>query len=394
MPWAPALRKGLQVLSPAGRYWWQPWAGAAAFSKPFSRRAACPDPPLHQPGQHHGPPRRCKSVPWGACSALPGTFHLHRIFPCSGARKTVFLDPQRCSLGFETVGVFLCFWAVVMEKTFESPLDCKEMQPVHPKGDQFWVFVGSFNWCWSWSYNTWCEEPTHWKRPWCWERLRQEERTTKDEMVGWHHWLNGHGFGWTPGVGDGQGSLAYCSPWGPKESDTTEQLNWTECIFNLGWLSLLQGIFQHRFWIWVSCPADRFFTIWATRETQFIFILGIKWKGCEFLSIRTWTMNLSKICKTYLISLPDFKFPEDRVITYLTLYPYQIVHTWGCSLNEWINTSRIRFLNWNSFFSPLTPHSDDFTRGRTAACCPQNQQLFNLAYRNPASFWGCCELLV
>ena len=67
------------------------------------------------------------------------------------------------------------------------------------------------------------------KRPWCWENWRQEEkRTTEDEMVGWHHRLNGHEFEWTPGVGDGQGGLACCTPWGRKESDMTEQVNWTE----------------------------------------------------------------------------------------------------------------------------------------------------------------------
>ena len=181
--WAPALRRGLQVLSPAGRYWWQPWATAAAFSKPFSRRATCPDPPLHTARSAPWPTQKVQSVPWGACSALPGTSHLHRIFPYSGARK--ILDPQRCSLGFETVGVFLCFWAVVMEKTFESPLDCKEIQPVHPKGDQFWVFIGSFNWCWSWNYNTWCKEPTYWKRPWCWERLR----AGGEDDRGWDGWM-------------------------------------------------------------------------------------------------------------------------------------------------------------------------------------------------------------
>ena len=72
-----------------------------------------------------------------------------------------------------------------------------------------------------------CDELTHWKRSWCWERLRAgAEGDTEDEMVGWHHRLNGHEFGWTPGVGDGQGSLACCSPWGHKESDMTEWLNW------------------------------------------------------------------------------------------------------------------------------------------------------------------------
>ena len=90
------------------------------------------------------------------------------------------------------------------------------------------------DWYWSWNSNTlatWCKELTHWKSPWCWERLRAGgEGTTEDEMVGWHHWLDGHGFGLTPGVGDGQGGLACCGSWGHKESDTTEWLNWTEHI--------------------------------------------------------------------------------------------------------------------------------------------------------------------
>ena len=82
---------------------------------------------------------------------------------------------------------------------------------------------------------TWCRELTHLKRPWCWERLRAGgEGETEDEMVGWHHQQNGHGFVWTSGVGDGQGCLACCSSWGRKESDTTERLNWTE----LNWLGL------------------------------------------------------------------------------------------------------------------------------------------------------------
>ena len=87
------------------------------------------------------------------------------------------------------------------------------------------------DWCWSWNSNTlaaWCKELTDLKRPWCWERLRVVETgTTEDEMVGWHHRFNGHGFGWTPGVGDGQGGLACCGSWGCRESDTTERLNWT-----------------------------------------------------------------------------------------------------------------------------------------------------------------------
>ena len=79
------------------------------------------------------------------------------------------------------------------------------------------------------NFGHWCEELTHLKRPWCWERLRAGgEGDTKDGMVGWHHWLNGHEFGWTPGVGDGQGGLACCDSWDHKESDMTEPLNWKE----------------------------------------------------------------------------------------------------------------------------------------------------------------------
>ena len=116
---------------------------------------------------------------------------------------------------------------VVLEKTFESPLDCKEIQPVHPKGNQSWIFIGK-DWCRSWNSNTlatWCEELTHWERPWCWERLKAGGEGDDDGW--WHHWLNGHVFELALGVGDGLGSLVFCSPWRHKEMDTTEWLNWT-----------------------------------------------------------------------------------------------------------------------------------------------------------------------
>ena len=90
------------------------------------------------------------------------------------------------------------------------------------------------NWCWSWSFNTlatWCKELTHWKRPWCWEKMRERKEGHKDdEMVGWHHRLNGHEFEQTQGDSEGQGSLVCCIPWGRKELDMTEWLNWTELI--------------------------------------------------------------------------------------------------------------------------------------------------------------------
>ena len=125
----------------------------------------------------------------------------------------------------------LCFWTVVLEKTLESPLDCKEMQPVHSKGKQSWMFI----------VRTDAEAETPklrppdvkngliWKDPDTGKDWRREEKgMTEDEMVGWHHRLNGHEFEWTLGVGDGQGGLVCCSPWGRKESDTTEQLKWIE----------------------------------------------------------------------------------------------------------------------------------------------------------------------
>ena len=95
------------------------------------------------------------------------------------------------------------------------------------KSEIFTMALGK-DWCWSWNSSTlatWFEEMTHWKRPWCWERWKAEEKgTTENERVGWHHRFNGHEFEQTPGVGDGQGSLVRCSPWGHKESDTTEWL--------------------------------------------------------------------------------------------------------------------------------------------------------------------------
>ena len=125
-----------------------------------------------------------------------------------------------------------CFWTVVLEKSLESPLSCKEIKSVHPKGNKSWTFIGSTDAeaeSWSWNSNTlatWCDELTHWKRLWCWVRLKVGgEGTTEDKMVGWHHQLNGHEFEQAPGVDDRHGGLACCSPWGCKELDMTERLN-------------------------------------------------------------------------------------------------------------------------------------------------------------------------
>ena len=124
-----------------------------------------------------------------------------------------------------------CFWSVVLENTLESPLDSKEIQPVHPKGNQSWIFIGKTD--------AEAEAPILWppdvknrltgkdpdaRKEWRWE----EKGMIEDEMAGWHHWLDGHEFEQALGVGDGQGSPACCSPWDPKESNMTEWLNWTD----------------------------------------------------------------------------------------------------------------------------------------------------------------------
>ena len=124
-----------------------------------------------------------------------------------------------------------CFWTVVLEKTLESPLDCKGIQQVHSKGDQPWVFFGR-NDAEAETAVLWPPHVKSWligKDSDAGGDLGQEEKgTTEDEMAGWHHQLDGSEFEWTPGVGDGQGSLPCCNSWGHKESDRIERLNWTE----------------------------------------------------------------------------------------------------------------------------------------------------------------------
>ena len=120
-----------------------------------------------------------------------------------------------------------CFWIVVLEKTLESPLECKEIQPVHSKGDQSWVFTGRTDVeaetpilgppdAKSWLIGKDSDAGRDWGQ--------EEKGMTEDEMAG----LDEREFEWTPGVGDGQGGLACCDSWGHKELDTTERLNWTD----------------------------------------------------------------------------------------------------------------------------------------------------------------------
>ena len=124
-----------------------------------------------------------------------------------------------------------CFWTVVLEKTLERPLDCKEIQPVHSKGDQSWVFIGrtdaelklQYFGHLMWRTDSLDDAGKDWGQ--------EETGMIEDEMVAWHYRLNGHQFEQSQGVGDGQGGLACCGPWCSKESDMTEQLNWTEGLF-------------------------------------------------------------------------------------------------------------------------------------------------------------------
>ena len=120
---------------------------------------------------------------------------------------------------------------MVLEKTLESPLDCKEIQPVHPKGNQSWIVIGRTD-AEAEAPIIWPPNAKNWligKAPDAGKDWGQEEKgTTEDEMVGWHHQLIGHEFEQALGVGDGQGSLACCSLWSHKEMDTTEQLHWTD----------------------------------------------------------------------------------------------------------------------------------------------------------------------
>ena len=123
----------------------------------------------------------------------------------------------------------------LLDKTLESPLDSKEIQPVNPKGNLSWIFIGRTD-VEAETPVLWppdAESHLIWKDPDAGKDWGQEEKEkTEDEMTGWHHWLDGHGFGWTPGFGNGQAGLACCGLWGRKELDTTERLNWTELSQN------------------------------------------------------------------------------------------------------------------------------------------------------------------
>ena len=156
----------------------------------------------------------------------------------------------------------------MLEKTLENPLDCKEIKPVNPKGNHSWIFTGRVDAeaetpiLWSPVVKNWLTG----KDPDAGKHWRQEERRmTEDEMVGWHHWLNGHEVEQAPGAGDGQGSPVCCSPWGHKESNTTEPLNLTE--LKASFISRYEPLIEY-----TICKLTAFF--WGL---SFNFLDGVLW---------------------------------------------------------------------------------------------------------------------
>ena len=134
---------------------------------------------------------------------------------------------------------YWCFWTVVLEKTLESPLDCKEIQPVHPKGNQPWIFIGRTD-AEAETPILWSSDVKNWligKDSTAGKDWRQEKGMIEDEMVGWYHWFNGHEFEQAQGVGDGQGNLACCSLSGQSWTRLNEgtELNWADTFLKRRW---------------------------------------------------------------------------------------------------------------------------------------------------------------
>ena len=209
-----------------------------------------------------------------------------------------------------------CFWTVVLEKTLESPLDWKEIQTVHSKGDQSWVFIGRTE--------AEAETPILWPphakswligkdsaagRDW-----GQEKGTTEDEMAGWHHRLDVHEFGWIPGVGDGQGGLTCCSSWGLKELDMTKWLNWTECL---------------------SVLCIEVLLCWQHRSLQLLCLplILILWSLCSVLPYFVIFFILRSILSDMRIATPVF-FSSHLHGIYFSIFSLSVYVFWGL---KWVS---------------------------------------------------------
>jgi len=137
----------------------------------------------------------------------------------------------------DSLSALACIYIFIPRTIFldrYGPSDCKEIELVSPKGNQSWIFIGRTD-AEAETLILWPPDTMNWlvgKDPDAGKGWRQEEKgMTEDEMVGWHHWLDGHEFEQASGVGDGQESLACCSPWGCKELDMTERMNWTDSYY-------------------------------------------------------------------------------------------------------------------------------------------------------------------
>ena len=185
-----------------------------------------------------------------------------------------------------------CFWTVVLEKTLESPLDSKEITSVNPKGNQSWIFIGRTD-AEAEAPILWPPDTENWfigkdsdaKKDW-----RQEEKgMTEDEMVGRYHQTDGHEFEQALGVGDGLGSLAYCSPWGCKESDTTKWLNWCLLHWQADSLPLAPPRKPPETWYYISFTVGRVWSPvpWMRDISLRDSPLGLVLKWSPFTSTRT-----------------------------------------------------------------------------------------------------------
>ena len=193
-----------------------------------------------------------------------------------------------------------CFWTVVLGKTLESSLVCKDIKPVNPKGNQPWIFIGRTD-AYAETQILWSPDEKNWlpgNNPDAGKDWRQEEKgTIEDEMVGWHCWLSEHEFEQALGVGDGQGGLACCSPWGRKS--WTWLSNWTE--LNRGWDRWMVSQTQWT-WVWVNSGIW-----WWTGRPGMLQFMGSQRVGHD----RAAELNWNEL-KNNLKSLNRHFFKEDN----------------------------------------------------------------------------------
>ena len=236
---------------------------------------------------------------------------------------------------------------LVLEKTLESPLDFKEIQSVHSKGDQSWVFIGRTD--------AEAETPILWPphaKSWLigkdsdarrdWEQ--EEKGTTEDEMAGWHHQLDGDEFEWTPAVGDGQGGLVCCGSWSRKELDMTEQLNWTElnivryttCVIKSASVQVTTGILHHPSQAGQGPENPAVFPLlcqwhplWKeeTQKQSLIIFPHILWYLClsvEIISI-SWKKNMTLLWQVWLYLSYNTKYYY--FCSYIISISYKVIKT-------------------------------------------------------------------